>query len=600
MLKMKTIRSKLFLSYGAILLLVCIFFAVSYSVSKNIIQKSAATNSLNSVKIIGQDLNSELTYLFNLRDQIYNDSDVNFYINRLKRETDTLEKHYAYMKLNKILNDFTKNLIQNNKSCEIILYTDSRTTVYYSWDNQGAELTQIQQDIDILFRDERQACTVSRKSYNPSNPEEAYIYFYKSYQNAYNRLLDFYIIIGIPESTLTQYFDPLIQEDSSAALIDEEGTPILSSSPLSPRFINGSEKTQPSSQTSGYEIVEFQGKQYIDIYDTLDSIDWKLTHLMPMKDILKDLNTWTYAIVVSLLILSVCMFLICLYVNQRVARPIRKLDHDMQRVKQGELHLLPPETVSQDEIGRLSLQFYDMVSQIEILNQQMLQKEAQKRNLEIEALQAQINPHFIYNTINSIKMLLRLKRPEQVNSSLTALVDILKNTIARPEEMVTLEQEIKILKSYIYIQQTRYSNFQFSIDLPEELNSCRILRFLIQPFIENSLLHGFQEINDEVRISVAFRRLETEVAPMLEITVADNGIGMDGHTLKKITSAEKKTRGLNGIGVSNVIERVRLNFGEPYSVHFESEIGRGTRVILRLPLILSDPEEGGSKHGGTD
>ena len=119
MLKMKTIRSKLFLSYGAILLLVCIFFAVSYSVSKNIIQKSAATNSLNSVKIIGQDLNSELTYLFNLRDQIYNDSDVNFYINRLKRELDRLNQ-----KLRKVQTKYTfKDIIGKDPAMQKVIET---------------------------------------------------------------------------------------------------------------------------------------------------------------------------------------------------------------------------------------------------------------------------------------------------------------------------------------------------------------------------------------------------------------------------------------------------------------------------------------------
>lgn len=228
-----------------------------------------------------------------------------------------------------------------------------------------------------------------------------------------------------------------------------------------------------------------------------------------------------------------------------------------------------------------------MVGQIEVLEEQRISNEKQKRRLEIEALQAQINPHFLYNTINAVKMVLRMGRNEEAGAALTALVDILKNTLSNSNSYVTLQQEEQLLQSYLFIQHLRYDDFQFRMEIPEDLKKYRILKFMIQPFIENCFLHGFEEITSDTRIEVCMLKADGH----LKISISDNGNGMDEEVIREIKSCRKKERGLNGIGIGNVIERVRRNYGDDCYVDIRSELGEGTHILLVLPLLGSEPNE---------
>lgn len=301
------------------------------------------------------------------------------------------------------------------------------------------------------------------------------------------------------------------------------------------------------------------------------------------------MNHWSLIIVLGLGLLAAGLIGVCIYLNRSIIYPIRQLDRNIQKVKAGETNLLPPQIQANNEISRLGIEFYDMMQQLHVLQQQMLLKEKQKRDLEIEALQAQINPHFMYNTIGSIKMLLRLGRSEQAISSLSALVDVLKNTISRSDKTIPLEEELNILKSYIYIQQRRYSEFQFEVTLPEPLKRYHIMRFLIQPLIENSLLHGYEEISHNTKISVVFSADYPN--RILNVTIQDNGCGITPEKLQEILTMPQKTRGLNGIGIKNIMERIRLNYGSPYSIQFQSSPCQGTTIVLILPLLTGKDED---------
>lgn len=288
-----------------------------------------------------------------------------------------------------------------------------------------------------------------------------------------------------------------------------------------------------------------------------------------------------------ILIVAAAVFVVLYLLDKSIFQPVNYLYHDMERLKEGKKELILPDKIGEDEIGNLTRQFYEMVTQIEVLEEQRIRNEKQKRKLEIEALQAQINPHFLYNTINAVKMLLRMGRGEEATAALTALVDILKNTLSNSDSYVTLGQEVKLLQSYIFIQHLRYDAFEFHMDIPEELNECRILKFMIQPFIENSFLHGFEEITRETMITVCVREQEGH----LEICISDNGSGMEEAAIQQIRNSRKKERGINGIGIGNVIERIQRNYGKDYYVDIRSRRGTGTHITLVLPLLRSVENE---------
>lgn len=178
-------------------------------------------------------------------------------------------------------------------------------------------------------------------------------------------------------------------------------------------------------------------------------------------------------------------------------------------------------------------------------------------------------------------------RNEEAGAALTALVDILKNTLSNSNSYVTLQQEEQLLQSYLFIQHLRYDDFQFRMEIPEDLKKYRILKFMIQPFIENCFLHGFEEITSDTRIEVCMLKADGH----LKISISDNGNGMDEEVIREIKSCRKKERGLNGIGIGNVIERVRRNYGDDCYVDIRSELGEGTHILLVLPLLGSEPNE---------
>lgn len=589
--KINNIRMKLLLSYGFLLMIICIIFSILYLVSKHTIQTTTINNSLYTAEIMGEKLNSEIEYLLTIVNQIYNNNSVNKHVNNIRTSADSWTLHYHLSKLNTSMNDLTQILIQDNKRSEVLIFSPVTGLMYYSWttlnnfsipNNNISE--QIKEDIDILFQKKDQypmSYQMIRNSYNPNKLNESYFYFYKAHTNPYSKSHDYYIIIGLPKESMEQYLLPSVSDDYNVIYTDSDNRIIYSNLEHPENYLG--QLHPKEADTDNYQVVTYQGEKYIQLNTSINAVNWTQIQLLPIKEILRELNHWSYIIVIALVCLSIGLACVCIYLNRNIIYPIKQLDKDIHRVKTGDTNLLIPKIRINDEISRLSFEFYDMVQQLHILQQQMLLKEKQKRDFEIEALQAQINPHFMYNTIGSIKMLLRFGQTKQAISSLSALVDIIKNTIARTDETISLEEELHILKSYIYIQQRRYSEFQFEVTLPEQLKNYHIMRFIIQPFIENSLLHGYEEIDQHTKISVSFSADFSN--QILTVTIQDNGCGITSEKLQEILTKSHKNRGLNGIGIKNIMDRIRLNYGDPYSVQFHSVNKQGTTVILTLPLL---------------
>lgn len=587
--KVKKIQTKLLLSYGLLLLVICAIFSILYLVSRNTIQNAAIESSRYTAEVKGEKLNTEIDYLLTVRDQIYNNSSVNKYVNAMISSSDSWSSHYFYSKLNAAMYDLTQILIQDSKDSEVMLYSPGQGLMYYSWTSlnsltvsNDSSAEKIGKTIAALYENAPSAgMSYERigKSYNPSHPDELYLYFYQAHRNPYSGENNYYIILGVPVESMRQYFTPVNQKEDIVIYTASDNTMLYSNFEQAQEFLAQSDDALSCPE----QHIFYDGISYIKLCTPIASTGWMQIQLIPLQSILGDLNYWSCLITLALAGLAVVLAVVCMYLNRNIFYPIKQLDRDIQLVKQGKTDLLSSPVETGDEIGRLSVEFYDMVQQLHLLQQQMLLKEKQKRNLEMEALQAQINPHFMYNTIGSIKMLLRLNKPELAASSLSALVDILKHTISRSDETISLEEEIHILKSYIYIQQRRYSDFQFEIALPDELKEYHMMRFIIQPFIENSLLHGYEEIDSHTKISVSFEADWEK--QWLMVSIQDNGCGISPERLREIMTQKQNHRGLNGIGVKNIIDRIRLNYGGPYSVKFDSVMKQGTTVRLTLPLL---------------
>lgn len=238
-----------------------------------------------------------------------------------------------------------------------------------------------------------------------------------------------------------------------------------------------------------------------------------------------------------------------------------------------------------DELGLLILQFNHMGMEIKRLNELSQKEEQEKQELKYQILETQINPHFLYNTLETIKWMAYEKEEEEIARLSGAIIRLLRFTVKNVNKMIPLKEEIAYIQDYVTIQKIRYEDaFQVEYNITPEAEEFCITCFVLQPFVENSILHGMDISKNTGKICIrAF--VEENV---LNVTVADNGTGMSAEVLQslkdKISSNRlEEYKGFNGVGVTNIILRMKMTYGKAFSYEFQSEEGRGTAVKLKIP-----------------
>lgn len=275
--------------------------------------------------------------------------------------------------------------------------------------------------------------------------------------------------------------------------------------------------------------------------------------------------------------------LLSLLLSHQLSRPIKNLRRDMKLVEKGNLNI-QTEIGAMNEIGQLGRTFNMMVRQIRNLMQEIIVTQEHKRKSELQLLQSQINPHFLYNTLDSIVWMAEQKQHKEVVLMTSALARLFRASIARDQELVPVRTEVEHITSYLLIQKMRYEEqLDYEIHIEEDLYDCKTIKILLQPFVENAIYHGIRNLGETGLIIIRGMRRDEAIVFQVE----DNGLGMSAEQLARIWKGSKDLaepkRG--GIGIANVNERIRLYFGEPYGVRIESELERGTVVTITLPVL---------------
>ncbi len=283
---------------------------------------------------------------------------------------------------------------------------------------------------------------------------------------------------------------------------------------------------------------------------------------------------------IGLLSFILCVILSVL-ISKSISRPIHAIVTAMQKVKEGRFDVRV-NVRSRDEIGFMANRFNDMVKEIDDLFHTNLEKQDRLRLAEIQSLQSQINPHFLYNTLDSIKWLAKLNGVNEIEAIVIHLGKLLKNTIHNQNEMVTIQESMEVIQSYLTIQKIRYSDrFEINMDIDPNILECYVPRLIIQPIVENAIIHGIVKKMEAGKLWVKANQEGGE----LRIEVVDDGVGINDERLRQIHSelAHNNGKGQN-IGIYNVNRRIKLYYGEKYGVTIFSEIGKGTKVVLMMPI----------------
>lgn len=277
-------------------------------------------------------------------------------------------------------------------------------------------------------------------------------------------------------------------------------------------------------------------------------------------------------------------FAAAVYISQIVYKPIRQLKLTMKQVSDGELDTRA-EVISNDEIGTAAREFNRMLDQIEELIQRLLEEENEKKDAELEALQYQITPHFMYNTLNSIKCYAYVHQQNEIAEKLGDFVELLQACIRKKGAFMTVAEEVQLLENYISLQEFRNGeNFHTNYEIEREAQQCLIPRLLLQPLVENAVLHGLDVKCGKNCLDICAWTEKDK----LYLSVHDNGRGMTQEQIQKLMGKkEKKTSGLTSIGISNIQERLQLYYGDQAELSYESG-KEGTTALIYLPINRSE------------
>ena len=273
-------------------------------------------------------------------------------------------------------------------------------------------------------------------------------------------------------------------------------------------------------------------------------------------------------------------------ITRSITEPIKKLTNVTKLVGQGDFNMRS-EVNEGDDLAVLNSNFNSMVERIGALVENIKDEQVHSRELELKLLQAQINPHFLYNTLDNIVWLAEDGKKEEVEEIVTSLSQFFRTTLAGGRDLIKISEEISHIEAYLQIQKFRYSDvLSYRIDIPEEFRDYKIVKMTLQPIVENALYHGIKNKREMGMITIS----ASCEGDGIKITVSDDGIGMkpdELDSLRRIISDEEKPSEDNvGFGMANVAERLRLNYGEHYGITISSEYGIGTAVDVLIPKQL--------------
>ncbi|UJF32564.1 sensor histidine kinase [Paenibacillus hexagrammi] len=335
-------------------------------------------------------------------------------------------------------------------------------------------------------------------------------------------------------------------------------------------------------QQKGSFIDRSTSPERFIVFSTSQLTGWKIIGDAPLKEVMRDANEIKYLILISVGFSILCTIALYYFITSQVIRPIQYLKHKMRQAASGNLEAKVKNNRSEDEISDLGSSFNSMLEQIRMLLAHSIREQEEIKKAELRTLQAQINPHFLYNTLDSIVWMAEAKKSEQVIDLVKALSHFFRITLSKGKDWIMLKDEIEHVRNYLTIQKMRYSDIlDFELYIDEAIFTYRILKLTLQPIVENALYHGIKNKRRKGLITIT-GGFSPEGHILLE--VIDNGIGMTPEQVLHLRSIlEQDVQADSGFGIKNVHKRIRLYYGEPYGVAIESEYGHGTQITITIP-----------------
>ncbi|WP_435921008.1 sensor histidine kinase [Paenibacillus sp. DYY-L-2] len=405
-----------------------------------------------------------------------------------------------------------------------------------------------------------------------------------------------FIIIDVDDSAVGRFCDEVVIGDTGFFyVIDGSGRPIFTPDRLDrDGVLPGRDilSAMASGSLSSY-VDKTKGLPKFIFASSSQATGWKIIGQVPLQEIVKEADSIRQLIIVSVALSILFAVSLHFFISSRLTRPLQLLKKKMKLAASGFLDSKVTPS-GKDEIADLGRSFNIMLGKIKNLLEQNIREQEEIKKAELRALQAQINPHFLYNTLDSILWMAEAGKNDRVITLVESLSRLFRISLSKGRDWITLEKEIEHVHSYLVIQQMRYRDIlDYEIEADPELGSCSVLKMTLQPIVENALYHGIKNKRGKGRITVSARKAGTRD---LLLTVQDNGCGMTPEKLEQLRRnllnrrmpEETGEEVSGGFGLHNVHQRIKLFYGDQYGVRIDSAPQEGTIVTISIPMKAGD------------
>ena len=384
------------------------------------------------------------------------------------------------------------------------------------------------------------------------------------------------LIINMNKNAFYDLSLKLSNKYGTQLIIKNDKDELITRPDVDTEILNGIKKGTYSDSNVGFLVKEIDKKDYIVSSFKTPNYNWELTTVMQYNESPQQTKYMKYFVIYFSIINFLLIVMGSIIISKFITSPIKKLCESMKGIENGEFKPVYVKTYN-DEVGELKKGYNIMISKINLLLDKIRADEKSKRQTELNLLMSQIKPHFLYNTFDTINSLALSGENRTIYEMIKALGKFYRTSLNNGKDIITIEEEIKTVQSYLIIQNIRYKDmFEVEYNLDPNCNDFRILKLVLQPLVENAIYHGIRSKKDKGRIRISTCVEEEKVVLILE----DNGCGMDELQIKNIN--ENKT---TGIGVRTTKERLRVFYGEEHEFIVESKKNIGTKIIIKMPRI---------------
>lgn len=573
--KNRKLREKILINYLIVIIVTIVALStIVTTVSSNSVEELADNNTLQLIKQVNNNIEF---YINNIEDIIYyisSDKDVNEFLFKGKsnsNEKDIIELLTLYEKANR---EIAGMMIVNLEDEFISDYMERVSRDPLKNEKWYVQATGNPKHIQILSN------TIGRNIRYKDNvySGDDVVTISKAILNEKEEIIGV-ILIDLKLIVIEEAIDDVVVGKSGFVYVQNKDNRIVYSPVndivyrIQPKWLKGNSRSRQ---------IDIKNVKYKIMWHDSSYTGWKIVGVFSLKDTLYAVNNIKIIIIIFSIGVVVLSFFISFYLSNTITKPIGELENLMQRAEEGQLEVKFNREYD-DEIGHLGRRFNKMIEAVKNLINLVNIEQQKKKEAELEIFRAQIKPHFLYNTLDTIHWLIKENNNLEAGIVLKALTTLFRISLSKGKEQIEIKEELKHVESYITIQKVRYGDkFDYEINCTKDIMELKITKLILQPIVENALYHGIKEKRGKGFIKIDITKEGDEIL----LYVIDDGIGIsekETDRLNKVLS--KNIEKENEYGLVNVNEKIKLTYGNQYGVIIESKEGEGTKVIIKHPMI---------------